>query len=147
MERFSASEIDELKECFSLYDGDSDGMIGRRQLESVMRSLGEPVTYSELDQMANKFGPDKIRFPDFLKLLAEQRAKNIYPKEEILHAFDACDKKKSRTISRAELQHFMVDTGEKMTQQEFEEMLRACGMGNSQTIKYQDLVQAVMQIN
>jgi len=52
----------ELKECFSLYDNNCDGMIGRQELESVMRSIGEPVTYLELDQMVKKYGNNFIKF-------------------------------------------------------------------------------------
>jgi Ca2+-binding EF-hand superfamily protein len=55
--------------------------------------------------------------------MAEQRAKKINPAREILMAFTACDKNNTRTITRAELKHFMVDTGEKMSQQECESIL------------------------
>ncbi|XP_031564634.1 calmodulin-A-like [Actinia tenebrosa] len=146
MEHFSADEIDEFKECFSLNDQDSDGFIGREELETIMRSLGEPVTYIEINEMVKRFGKNRIKFPDFLKLMAEQRAKKSKPAEEILSAFAACDKRNTKSISRAELKHFMVDTGEKMSQQEFEKMMRDCGMDRTQTIRYQDFVQALTQV-
>ena len=59
-----------------------------------------------------------MKFPEFLKMMAIQQNKSIGTKEEILQAFASCDEKNSGKISRAELQHYMMDTGDSLTRSE-----------------------------
>ena len=44
------------KECFCLFDGDSDGMITESELALIMRSLGENVTHNEITAFMKKAG-------------------------------------------------------------------------------------------
>ena len=56
-----------------------------------------------------------MRFPEFLRMMAEQRGKNINTEHEILAAFTALDRKKTGVVSREQLQHLMTGTGDKLT--------------------------------
>ena len=53
----------EFKECFNLYDRDSDGLITIDQMKLVMRSLGQCPSQSELNEITKNLG----------KLLLSQR--------------------------------------------------------------------------
>ncbi|EDO49868.1 predicted protein, partial [Nematostella vectensis] len=109
----------EFKECFSLYDGDNDGFIGKDELELVMRSLGEPVTYLELEKIMKDSGELwQVVFPEFLKIMAEQKARSVNTRQEILAAFQACDLRKTGTVTKKELRKIMVNTGERIGKQE-----------------------------
>lgn len=143
VERFSESQIDEFKECFCLYDSDSDGLISGGEAILVMRSLGENVTTEEVDSMMKKIGKPMVKFPEFLKMMAKQRGKKINTEEEILAAFAACDKNSSGTINRAELQHYMTDTGDVLTRTEFDKMLKEAKFEKNQVIRYKDLVRVL----
>ena len=44
----------EYKEAFSLFDKDNDGTITTKELGTVMRSLGQNPTESELEDMINE---------------------------------------------------------------------------------------------
>lgn len=46
----------EFKECFNLFDGDSDGMVTEKELGLIMRSLGENITHFEIQELMNKAG-------------------------------------------------------------------------------------------
>ncbi|KAJ7321494.1 Calmodulin-like protein 4 [Desmophyllum pertusum] len=143
VERFTESQIDEFKECFTLFDGDSDGMITENELALIMRSLGENITHVEITALMRKAGKQKVRFPEFLKMMAEQGSKNINSEHEILAAFTALDRNKTGTVSRKQLQHLMTGTGDKLTTGEFDQMLKDLNLDRSNTISYTDLVQAV----
>ncbi|XP_032223351.2 calmodulin [Nematostella vectensis] len=146
-ERFKETEIDEFKECFSLYDGDNDGFIGKDELELVMRSLGEPVTYLELEKIMKDSGKEKLRFPEFLKIMAEQKARSVNTRQEILAAFQACDLRKTGTVTKKELRKIMVNTGERIGKQEFDQMLHDFHLDRSSSICYTDLVCALTEVN
>ena len=46
----------EFKECFNLFDGDSDGMVIEKELGLIMRSLGENITNFEIEELMTKAG-------------------------------------------------------------------------------------------
>lgn len=50
------SYLTEFKECFSLFDGDSDGMVTENELGLIMRSLGENITHVEIAAFIKKAG-------------------------------------------------------------------------------------------
>lgn len=56
-----------------------------------------------------------MRFPEFLKMMAEQHKKNLNSEHEILAAFTALDRNKTGVVSRKQLQHLMTGTGDKLT--------------------------------
>ena len=53
-DQLSEEQIAEFKEAFSLFDKDGDGTITTKELGTVMRSLGQNPTESELTDMVNE---------------------------------------------------------------------------------------------
>lgn len=60
----------EFKECFSLFDGDSDGMITEQELALTMRSLGENITHVEIAALMKKAG--KIKTATIVNMILGQ---------------------------------------------------------------------------
>lgn len=74
------------------------------------------LSFKVIDILFSIFsGKQKVRFPEFLKMMAEQGSKNINSEHEILAAFTALDRNKTGTVSRKQLQHLMTGTGDKLT--------------------------------
>ncbi len=48
----------EFREAFSLFDKDGDGTISSKELGTVMRSLGQNPTETELNDMINEVDAD-----------------------------------------------------------------------------------------
>lgn len=55
----------ELKEAFSLFDRDGDGTITIKELQVVMRSIGQNPTEEEIQQMINEVDSDNDGEVDF----------------------------------------------------------------------------------
>uniref|UniRef100_A0A1I8HV68 Calmodulin n=1 Tax=Macrostomum lignano TaxID=282301 RepID=A0A1I8HV68_9PLAT len=52
----SSNEMDdELMKAFEMFDRDKNGYISRQELEFVLKSIGEPMSYEEIDEMFKKF--------------------------------------------------------------------------------------------
>merc|ERR1740117_1218797 len=124
-DQLSEEQIAEFKEAFSLFDKDGDGTITCKELGTVMRSLGQNPTEAELGDMINEVDADgngQIDFPEFLTMMAK-KMKATDSEEEIKEAFKVFDKDGNGFISAAELRHIMTNLGEKLTDEEVDEMI------------------------
>ncbi|ELW54873.1 F-box only protein 47 [Tupaia chinensis] len=125
-DQLTEEQIAEFKEAFSLFDKDGDGTITTEELGTVMRSLGQNPTEAELQDMINEVDADgngTIDFPEFLTMMA-RKMKDTDSEEEIREAFHVFDKDGNGYISAAELLHVMTNLGEKLTDEEVDEMIR-----------------------
>ncbi|KAM3503663.1 hypothetical protein MY10362_004062 [Beauveria mimosiformis] len=129
-------QVAEFKEAFSLFDKDGDGQITTKELGTVMRSLGQNPSESELQDMINEVDADNngtIDFPD------------TDSEEEIMEAFKVFDRDNNGFISAAELRHVMTSIGEKLTDDEVDEMIREADQDGDGRIDYNEFVQLMMQ--
>ncbi|KAG4305566.1 hypothetical protein PORY_001122 [Pneumocystis oryctolagi] len=66
---------------------------------------------------------EEADFPEFLTMMA-RKMKDTDSEEEIREAFKVFDKDGNGVISAAELRHVMTNLGEKLTDEEVDEMIR-----------------------
>jgi len=156
--------IQEFKEAFSLFDKglhhitptfsiltslflkDGDGTITTKELGTVMRSLGQNPTEAELQDMINEVDADgngTIDFPEFLTMMA-RKMKDTDSEEEIKEAFKVFDKDGNGFISAAELRHVMTNLGEKLTENEVDEMIREADVDGDGQINYDEFVKMML---
>jgi len=139
-------QIAEFKEAFSLFDKDGDGTITTEELGTVMRSLGQNPTEAELQDMINEVDGDgngTIDFPEFLALMA-RKMKDTDSEEELIEAFKVFDRDGNGFISAAELRHVMTNLGEKLTDEEVDEMIREADVDGDGQINYEEFVKMMM---
>ncbi|ODQ67419.1 calmodulin [Nadsonia fulvescens var. elongata DSM 6958] len=145
-DQLTEQQITEFKEAFSLFDKNSDGQITSKELGTVMRSLGQNPSESELADMINEVDADgdgTIDFPEFLTMMA-RKMKDTDSEEEIREAFKVFDRDNSGSISAQELKHVMTSIGEKLTDEEIEEMIREADKDGDGCIDYNEFVQLMM---
>ncbi|KAI3756657.1 hypothetical protein L1987_56479 [Smallanthus sonchifolius] len=145
-DQLTDDQISEFKEAFSLFDKDGDGCITTKELGTVMRSLGQNPTEAELQDMINEVDADgngTIDFPEFLNLMA-RKMKDTDSEEELKEAFRVFDKDQNGFISAAELRHVMTNLGEKLTDEEVDEMIREADVDGDGQINYEEFVKVMM---
>uniref|UniRef100_A0A0D3EME9 EF-hand domain-containing protein n=1 Tax=Oryza barthii TaxID=65489 RepID=A0A0D3EME9_9ORYZ len=156
-DQLTDDQIAEFKEAFSLFDKDGDGnpcltslppsrCITTKELGTVMRSLGQNPTEAELQDMINEVDADgngTIDFPEFLNLMA-RKMKDTDSEEELKEAFRVFDKDQNGFISAAELRHVMTNLGEKLTDEEVDEMIREADVDGDGQINYDEFVKVMM---
>lgn len=109
-----------------MFDKDGDGSITTTELGVVMRSLGQSPTEADLRQMISEVDADgsgTIDFAEFLTLMA-RKIKTKDSEAEIVEAFKVFDRDGSGKISADELRQVMTSLGEKLSDQEVEDMIR-----------------------
>ncbi|XP_060087734.1 calmodulin-A-like [Heteronotia binoei] len=160
--QLTEEQIAEFKEAFSLFDKDGDGTVTTKELGTVMRSLGQNSTEAELQDMINEVDADgngTIDFPEFLTMMA-RKMKDTDSEEEICEAFWVFDKRLCSPpwclcrlemaaggkdgngyISTAELRHVMTNLGEKLTDEEVDDMIREADIDGDGQVSYEEFVQ------
>ncbi|ELT91434.1 hypothetical protein CAPTEDRAFT_146942 [Capitella teleta] len=131
-------DFPEFREAFSLFDKDGDGTITTKELGTVMRSLGQNPTEAELQDMINEVDEDgngTIDFDEFLTMM-ERKMKETDTEEEMREAFRVFDKDGDGFISAAELRHVMANLGEKLTEQEVDEMIKEADINGDGKVDY-----------
>uniref|UniRef100_H2RYE3 Calmodulin like 4 n=1 Tax=Takifugu rubripes TaxID=31033 RepID=H2RYE3_TAKRU len=119
------------KECFSLYDRQRNGKIKARELITVMRCLGSSPTPSEVQRHLLSHQIEWSGELDFSTLLSimHQQLRQEAPEEEILEAMRMADKEQKGFILVSELRAKLTSLGEKLTDGEVDELLKAAGVG------------------
>ncbi|XP_063333596.1 calmodulin-like protein 4 isoform X1 [Pelmatolapia mariae] len=124
-------QINEFKECFSLYDRQRKGKIETKELITVMRCLGSSPTPSEVQRHLLSHNMDRegeLDFSTFLSIMHRQLQQEA-PEQEILEAMRMADKEQKGFILASELRAKLTGLGEKLTDREVDELLQEAGVG------------------
>ncbi|XP_058502062.1 calmodulin-like protein 4 [Solea solea] len=138
-------QINEFKECFSLYDRQRKGKIGAQELITVMRCLGSSPTHSEVQRHLLSHSIDRsgeLDFSTFLTIMHQQLQQEA-PEEEILEALRMADKEQKGFVRASELRATLTGHGEKLTHKEVDELLKEAGVGADGRVHCEQFAKAV----
>ena len=94
------------------------------------------VIFLFIQTIINLTGNGTIDFPEFLTMMA-RKMKDTDSEEEIREAFRVFDKDGNGFISAAELRHVMTNLGEKLTDEEVDEMIREADIDGDGQVNYE----------
>merc|ERR1712118_603043 len=106
-------------------DTDGSGSIDAKELKVAMRALGFEPKKEEIQKMIQDVDDDgsgTIEFPEFMTMMS-QKILNRDPKDEILTAFRLFDDDETGKISLKNLKRVAKELGERMTDEELQEMI------------------------
>ncbi|KAM3626219.1 uncharacterized protein V6R79_024967 [Siganus canaliculatus] len=142
---FTPVQINEFKECFSLYDKKQRGKIDAKDLITVLRCLGTSPTFAEIErhlQVHKLEKTDEVDFSTFLVIMHRQKQQED-PKAEILEAFRMTDKQKKGYIQASELRAKLTTLGERLTKKEVDDLFREANIRSNGTVNYEDFTRIV----
>lgn len=129
-----------------MFDKDGDGTISCKELGTVMRSLGQNPSQQELLEMINEVDGDgngTIDFQEFVEMMAK-KMKDTDSEEEIREAFKVFDKDGSGYIDSSELRQVMTTLGEKLTDEEVDEMIQEADIDGDGQVNYEEFVKMMI---
>jgi len=135
-------QIAELKQAFNEFDVDGGGSINTGELGYAMRAMGMNPTEAELLDLINEYDTDgsgQIEFPEFCNMMADKM--NCTNDEDMIRmAFRVLDKDGTGTISSKTFKHLMTHIGDKLTEEEVEEMINEADKDGDGVLNYEEFV-------
>merc|ERR1712243_4729 len=131
--------------AFLLYDQRGDGKIPVSQIGDVMRALGQNPTESDVKKLVVEHrADDRVTFEVFLPMMqAICSRRSTDTSDDFIEGLRHFDKDGNGFISSAELRHLLTTLGEKLSDEEAEQLL--VGHEDSKgNINYENFVRTVM---
>lgn len=140
VEPITEKKISELREAFEIFDRDQDGYITIKELADIMRNLGNPPTEGEIQDMINEVdidGNGNINFQEYISLMA-RRMRDGDLEEEMKQVFKLFDRDGNGLVGASELKSVMIGIGEKITDDEIDDMIREADKDGDGFISYHE---------
>mmetsp|Transcript_83828 Transcript_83828/g.195021 ORF Transcript_83828/g.195021 Transcript_83828/m.195021 type:complete len:478 (-) Transcript_83828:64-1497(-) len=122
-------QLAEMREAFDLFASVNGGTLPTSSLGTVMRSLGVNPNEAALEEVNRTAGPQGLSFPEFVEIFADGIVGGDV-EEELVEAFRVFDRTGHGTITSAEVRHVMIQLGERLTDDEIDELIREADLGD-----------------
>ncbi|KAL3890968.1 hypothetical protein ACJMK2_003234 [Sinanodonta woodiana] len=141
MGEVTEENIKEIKGAFDIFDMDKDGKLSHGELRSVMRLLGLLCSEKELDTIIHDMDSDGNGFVEYKEFESYAIANDLLRKSneldyELLDAFKYFDKDGNGYIDRDELKAVLTQFGDKMTEEEVDNVLHEADTNGDGRIDY-----------
>ena len=139
----------EIKEAFDLFDTDGSGSIDAKELKVAMRALGFEPKKEEIQKMISDVDTDgsgQIEWDEFLKMMTH-KILNRDPMEEIRKAFKLFDDDNTGKISFKNLKRVAKELGEKITDEELQEMIDEADRDGDGEVNEEEFVRIMKKTN
>ncbi|XP_023240429.1 calmodulin-like [Centruroides sculpturatus] len=143
MSEQDGNHCEPIKELRSMFDADGDGKLSLNSLEKMMKAAGIELEEDELKNILEEIDPDgrgKIDFSKLLSVMAKEMKKRDSD-EEIIEAFKFFDKEGTGLVNAAELRRIMTTMGQKLSEQEVDDMIKQANVDENGNIDYCKFIQ------
>jgi len=146
--RLTNEKLAELKEAFMLFDYDKDGRIFSRDVGAVIRSIGLRPSQAEIKDIISDVDNSggTIDLQTLVTLISRKvtNPPNESPRD-LQEMFRMYDSQGKGQISQANMVHLLTTVGEKLTDQEADDLLKISGCAKAGMVDYQKFVSVIMQ--
>ncbi|CAN0898506.1 Calmodulin-like protein 8 [Linum grandiflorum] len=125
-------QIEEFRKAFCLIDKNGDGLITKEELAMVVQSTEIHDMISEVDLL----GDGAMDFDEFLTVISRKMQEHV--RDELKEAFKVFDRDQDGFISPTDLMQVMINMGERLTEEEAEQMIREADLDGDGRVSYHD---------
>ncbi|XP_014780632.1 calmodulin isoform X2 [Octopus bimaculoides] len=140
--RMNREKMDLCREACVVFAKDGDSCIFSQDIGTVMRAIGYSPTEAEVKNIRDAIdssGNRKLTDQDVVSIISKQQITQDTD-DELKEAFRVFDKDGNGYISCAELRHVLTNLGEKLSDEEVDEMIREAEITADGRVNYDDFV-------
>lgn len=137
----------DLKDGFCLFDKKGDGKIGAKDVGTVLRSLGLNPTEAKVNDVLSELGGGEVRitFEEFMPIYNDCNGTNPSGTEaDFVEGLKVFDKEGGGNITASELRHVLTTLGEKLTDEDVDQLLQNLNIREDGSVNCADFVKNVM---
>ena len=129
-----------------LFDKNSDGFVHTQELGTLVRAINLNPSEAEIIEMMKKVDANNSGQFDLTSLenLIRDRGNDPDTLDDVVTALKVFDADKDGKISVEEFTYAMVNMGERMTEQEIQEIVADCQLVNNNQIALEDFARMIM---
>ena len=97
--------LEEYQEIFDSYDVNGNGVIDKKEMESILQKLGQPATSKQIEKVFNELGNSKsqLTFEEFIEFIKKYHlSKNKNSTDDVIGAFQVFDRNHNGVLSLSE---------------------------------------------
>ncbi|PKU84829.1 calmodulin-like protein 8 isoform X1 [Dendrobium catenatum] len=146
MDFLTEEEVSEFRDAFCLLDKEGDGgCITMEEMIAIMKSIGRSSPNIEFTDIINHTDFDFRGNFDLTELfnLTTEIVEEINKEDELKEVFKVFDRDQKGFISATELKNVLISLGEKLTDEEAEQMIKEADFDGDGKVNYDDFVQTM----
>ena len=127
-----------------MYDKQGNGTIEAGALADVLRSLGQNPTNAQINALTQSH-PKPFTFDEFHKIMSSNpQFKSQGSLEQFVQGFQVFDKDNNGLISSGELRYVLTSLGEKLSDEEVDDLLKLVEVDKNGYLNYENFVRTIM---
>jgi myosin light chain 6 len=145
MPGFNEDQLSEFRDAFTLFDDRGDDRIHKVHLGEVVRALGLNPTEIDIKRCLKDLNVDRISFEQFLPIYEDlSKRKDQSTEDDFIEGLRVFDKDGSGMINSAELRHLLTTLGERLSDDEVEQLLNGLEDKHG-NVNYEEFVRLLMR--
>lgn len=151
MKDIADEKMKEFGTAFEMYDKNNSNYLNKNEALCAFNCLGYNFTVEEVNKVFEEFGTNvnnqsenMLSYNGFVTFLG-RRIKEIDLEDELIECFENFDQDKDGVITKLELKYLLLSLGEKLENEEIEEIVREIDTSGEGNIKYKDFVRLMLE--
>ncbi|GMM48835.1 Mlc1 protein [Pichia kluyveri] len=133
-----------LKDAFALFDKSGNGKVSNAVLGDMLRAVGQNPTLKEISDLQDQTNSE-IDYSSFVKIVERDGGfKSLGKPEDYIKAFQIFDKNLTGFISVGEIKYILTTIGEKLSNEEVDELLKNITVTEDNSVDYAEFVKSIL---
>lgn len=135
--------LEEYQEIFDSYDVNGNGVIDKKEMETILQKLGQPATSKQIEKVFNELGSSnsQLTFEEFIEFIKKYHlSKNKNSTDDVIGAFQVFDRNHNGVLSLSEFKHILMDLGQKFSEEEVNELFKESDLNKDGNLDYREFV-------
>lgn len=139
------TQVQECQEVFAIFDNKGDGCIPVKIIGDVLRAMGQNPTEADITKCIESLDREgRISFEVFLPILQTViKNRKVYTHEDIAEGLRHFDNDGTGFISAAEFRHLLTALGEKLSEEETEQLFEGF-VNDDGKVNYEQFIKQIM---
>lgn len=134
-----------LKDVFALFDKTASNTVSVADLGDLLRAVGQNPSLKEIADLQESVGSKELTYDQYKSIVNREGGfKDVGKIEDYIKAFQFFDKNLTGFISIGEIKYILTSIGEKLTEDEVDEILKTVPQTENKAVDYAEFVKNIL---